>query len=64
VLIKDADVVLRRPVKGLNDLRDTAEVWFGRFSGVLGPVGVPEPSRRYVDDRRKTPRGGRRITDK
>ena len=64
VLVRGAEIVLRRPTRGLSDLRDTAAVWLGRFSGELGRMGLAEPSRRQLNDRRKTPRGGRRQADR
>ena len=64
VLLRGGDIVLRRPARGVTDLRDTAEVWFSRFSGELARIGVPEPSRRELVDRRQTSRGGRRTGDR
>ena len=64
VLVNGAEEVLRRPAHGMDELRQTAQEWFSRVSGDNTGFAVPEPSRRWLDQRRGAERGGRRAGDR
>jgi hypothetical protein len=64
VLFRGDQEALRRPVKGASDVQETAGTWRERVAGDGAELGLPEPSRRRADERRrKGERGGRRAAD-
>ncbi len=63
ILYHGAEIVLRRPARTSEDVKEAAREW--RRSIQLGvTVGVPEPTRRRLPDRRRVMRGGRRADDR
>ena len=63
VLFHRGDEVLRRPLRDAAEAGQVAADWLRSRRGDTAE-GLPEPARRRVTDRRKTPRGGRRDAER
>jgi hypothetical protein len=64
VLYRDSELAVRRPVKTSDGAVSIAESWRKSVSSEADELGIAEPSRRRIPDRRKFVRGGRRAEDR
>ena len=62
------EIAMKRRVLGIEEMRDTADIWKDAIAAAGPPsidwaVPAPIPDRRQLADRRRVPRGGRRVSD-
>ena len=63
ILYHGVEMALRRPARTPQDVKGAAREWRRSIQRGI-TVGVPEPTRRRLQDRRRVTRGGRRADDR